>query len=307
MYDIDGRGSPKQRHSYGTVGGGAIFIVMIALMTVVLVSQVVHKFTTAGIVSQMQFSNALLPSTVQVNIEISFPALNCGSVMFDATDSMGSRITGSNTLRKYSFSEQGQGDAVDSRQTSPSVGCIVRGSVMVNRVPGNLHISSTGHHGSFLDSPHANMTHTVHHLSFGSDKTSEFVRANAHLDDMQFFPLDGLNGTQSEPKPKVFEYYLKAVSTVYHIHGAEGDPLSLYEFTANSHTVDSVFSSSVYFRFDFSPITVEYREVWGESLSDCLIELMSIFGGIYAVSSIIHCAVRESMRLVVKNRLGKLG
>jgi hypothetical protein len=123
------------------------------------------------------------------------------------------------------------------------------------------------------------------------------------------FPLDGkvTTGPPGRTDPAVVEYYLKVVSTRYRSLNSDLRPLQFNQYTANHNWVHNAYSSSVYFRFDFSPVTVDYREVRGESVYDFLIELMAIIGGVFTVASLVDTAIYRSLTAMGKDRIGKLG
>lgn len=92
-------------------------------------------------------------------------------------------------------------------------GCLLRGTLLVNRVPGNFHVSAkSGAHN--FDQKSTNTSHMINHLSFGGDISDELwvrvpedVRVNINpLDDEIFV---NHRGHMSH------EHYIKVVSTKY--------------------------------------------------------------------------------------------
>ena len=87
-------------------------------------------------------------------------------------------------------------EAVAEQQTEvgagPGEGCMVRGVVLVNRVPGNFHLSAHSKSHSFQ--PHKlNMSHHVNSMTFGRALTATQLR---------LLPVDvhsGYNGTPTVP------------------------------------------------------------------------------------------------------------
>lgn len=94
-------------------------------------------------------------------------------------------------------------------------GCLLRGHLLVNRVPGNFHIIAKSDAHNF-NVKSTNTSHIVHHLSFGRelpdsvyDRLPEDVRINiSPLDDLKFINLDGHMS---------HEHYIKVVSTRYEV------------------------------------------------------------------------------------------
>jgi hypothetical protein len=132
-------------------------------------------------------------------------------------------------------------------------------------------------------------------LSFGDDTAARLANPSTT------FPLDNFESKHTDGLA-VHEYYLKVVWSSYLELGSEAS-VPFNQFTVSSNVVTNTFSSSVYFRFDFSPVTVEYRQLRGESLYDFIIDLMAVIGGVFTLISLIDSAIYAA----VKHNMGKLG
>lgn len=94
-------------------------------------------------------------------------------------------------------------------------GCLMRGHLTVNRVPGNFHVTAKSDAHNF-DQKSTNTSHIIHHLSFGKEleddlwmRIPEDVRMNiSPLDDLMFI---NHHGHMSH------EHYIKVVSTKYEV------------------------------------------------------------------------------------------
>lgn len=131
-------------------------------------------------------------------------------------------------------------------------GCLLRGHLKVNRVPGNFHISAKSDAHNF-DLKSTNTSHVIHHLSFGHgfpsevwSKVPEDIRSNiAPLDDLTFVNHAGHMS---------HEHYIKIVSTHYELASLRGSREILgYQVRILLSTyVQICFSSSnLYFSFLF--------------------------------------------------------
>ncbi len=82
----------------------------------------------------------------------------------------------------------------------------------------------------------------------------------------------------------------------------------VHQFTYNSNEVHSnMMLPAVYFRYDMSPITVEYR-IYKENFLHFLIQLCAIIGGIFSVTGIIDALIHSSVAALMKKaNMGKLG
>jgi hypothetical protein len=74
-----------------------------------------------------------------------------------------------------------------------SEGCRIEGTVVINKVPGNFHISSHayGHvvQQMYMMGKRLDFTHTIHHLSFGDDGQNKEIRKR--YDEKFEYDLDG--------------------------------------------------------------------------------------------------------------------
>merc|ERR1712151_190542 len=97
-------------------------------------------------------------------------------------------------------------------------GCRVHGFVRVNKVPGNVHLSTYSHSylfGSlYQETKNINISHRVNHISFGVDTDINHVKRN-FKDTGIVSPLDGVEQHLGERKggngidSAIFEYYTK--------------------------------------------------------------------------------------------------
>merc|ERR1719188_2153179 len=90
----------------------------------------------------------------------------------------------------------------------------------------------------------------------------------------------------------IFEYYTKVVPTTY--MPLDRPPLRVYQFTANSNKIVNQQMPSLYFRYDFSPVTVQYKER-RESFSHFLVQVCAVIGGIFTVAGILDSVLHKSI------------
>lgn len=199
-------------------------------------------------------------------------------------------------------------------------GCVIDGSIRVNRVPGAFYVTphSKGHN---LNPDLINMTHTVKHLSFGKHvpgrpsyvpRSLRRVWAKIPKDMGGRFAGGNESTFTSEEEYTVHEHYLKIVSRSY--EPLEGDAVQLYEYTFNSnrfklmppfaeddHNIDGPM---IKFSYDISPMRVELREITKPKL-EWLLGMCALLGGVYTCSGVLENVVQASVRTIKKN-LGKL-
>lgn len=199
-------------------------------------------------------------------------------------------------------------------------GCVIDGSVRVNRVPGAFYVTphSKGHN---LNPDLINMTHTIRHLSFGKyvpgrpsyvPRSLRRVWAKIPKDMGGRFAAGNASTFVSEEEFTVHEHYLKIVSRSY--EPMDGESVQLYEYTFNSnrfrltppfaeddHNIDGPM---IKFSYDISPMRVVLREVTKPKL-EWLLGMCALLGGIYTCSSLLENAVQASVRTIKRN-VGKL-
>jgi len=192
--------------------------------------------------SEMFIAESTTEEKLQINLDITLPALPCELISFDAQDVMGShevdahgnlfkdRLTSkgdviareemknshygaSSTLtRHYSFNYDNQDVDRIKKMIHSGEGCRVSGFVRVNRVPGNVHLSTYSHSylfGSlYQESRNINISHKINHISFGVDSDISYVKK--HFPGTGIVsPLDGVfqhlgerTTTTPPPRPK---------------------------------------------------------------------------------------------------------
>ncbi|CAE7604901.1 ergic3 [Symbiodinium necroappetens] len=307
--------------------------------------------------SEMVIEESKTEEKLQINLDITMSSMPCELLSFDAQDVMGShevdahgnlfkdRLTSkgdligtqeiksshfgaSSTLsRHYSLGYGNQDVDALRKSINSGEGCRIRGFVKVNKVPGNLHLSTYSH--SFLfgslyqETKNLNISHKVNHISFGVDTDITYVKSNFQGTGI-VSPLDGVVQIheKSEPKEKtdskfgswsyaglldsaIYEYYTKVVPTTY--VPLDGSPIHVHQFTANSNKIVNQQMPSLYLRYDFSPVTVRYTET-KESLSHFVVQVCAVVGGIFTVAGLLDSVLHKSIvHLAKKAQIGKLG
>lgn len=271
-----------------------------------------------------------------INIDIELVRLPCSILSVDVQDVMGSHsvnLHGSlvksrldakgNVISEeeykrakedHSHDHEGHDHSQDimpdyefvKNQYANKEGCKIKGFFMVNKVPGNFHISSHAY-GPILQRLFSegvfnyDVAHKVNHMSFGSDKDLKTIKNTFNSGVLN--PLDGTE--KLEQRRKMYEYYLKIVPTTY--IDISGNEFFVNQFTSNSNEVDATNSlPAVYFRFDMSPVTVKYWQ-YKENLLHFLIQICAILGGIFSVTGIIDALIHKSVVAILrKAAMGKL-
>lgn len=308
--------------------------------------------------SEMFIDESKTEEKLQININVTLPSMPCELLSFDAQDVMGSHeVDAHGHLMKDRLSSKG--DVLSTEEMKSSTqgasagltrhfsfsydnadvdrirkminsgeGCRVAGYVKVNRVPGNIHLSTYSHSylfGSlYQETRNINISHTINHLSFGVDTDISYVRKNFE-DTGIVSPLDGVEQIVHERQANsamslfgnfggsqaggvesaIFEYYTKVVPTTY--RSLNLPPVHVYQFTSNTNKIVNQQMPSLYFRYDFSPVTVRYTEK-KETASHFLVQICAVIGGVFTVAGLLDAVLHKSIVVIAKKaQIGKLG
>ena len=202
--------------------------------------------------------------------------------------------------------DEDESQAVQEQQSEvssgPGEGCMVRGVVLVNRVPGNFHLSAHSKSHSFQGHK-LNMSHHVESMSFGRALSPTQLRLLPPEVE------DGYNGLSRTDHYAIgqnatLEHYLKVVHTSYQVSSSR--VLDTYQYTVNNNVYqDGESLPSAVFAYDISPMLVEVREE-RQAFSAFLTQICAIIGGVFTVTGLFDGAIfHTSNALKRKIEIGK--
>lgn len=204
-------------------------------------------------------------------------------------DYLGKRTV--STLLAWMESMTNEHAHVTSR-THAEEGCLVEGTVWVNRVPGNFHIAAKSDSHDF-DPKATNLSHIVHHFSFGKPLSRRVI---SHLPEdvrRNINPLDGRTFVNLE-EHTTHEHYIKVVSTHYRVGKSSilnrEDSLGYQMATSNHRYKADPAVPEAKFSFDLSPTAVVIIQ-GGKRWYEFVTSLCAIIGGIFTVISLFDGAV----------------
>lgn len=171
-------------------------------------------------------------------------------------------------------------------------GCLMRGTLQVNRVPGNFHITAKSDAHNF-DQKSTNTSHMINHLSFGGEITDDLwmrvpedVRLNINpLDDEMFVNHAGHMS---------HEHYIKVVSTRYQTGSLRGAREILgYQMSTSNHQYKSDPNvPEARFSYDLSPTAVVITQA-GRRWYEFLTSLCAIVGGTFTIFSLMDGVIHS--------------
>ena len=181
-------------------------------------------------------------------------------------------------------------------------GCRLKGQFFIDAVPGSFIISAKSFYPTIdrlkregLDT--TNLEHKIKELYFGQSlNDNKYFR-------FSFFRSNLLNTLRNKKRindknPMVYQYYLKVIPAKYKY--LNGDEANKYQYTANSFS-DLVYNGlpSLFFKYDLSPITIEYKFTRMSFLT-FLINIFAILGGVFTVAGIIDAIIHRSVLLLLR-------
>ena len=181
-------------------------------------------------------------------------------------------------------------------------GCNLKGHFFVDAVPGSFLITS-GFYGGTVQRLASegllkiNAQHKINEISFGETSQRYLVWSNFGKQ------ISKLSYSLNDVKKKyqqftnVYQYYLKIVPTKYLSYK---DEINDYQYTYNSYAERGIQEMpSMHFRYDLSPITVEYK-LYKETFLNFIINIFAILGGVFTVTGIIDAIIHKSVAILLR-------
>ena len=219
-----------------------------------------------------------------------------GSILKSRLDKYGKKLD----EKKYEITDVNY-DKVKLEMTNDE-GCNLNGYFFVDAVPGSFHITS-GYYGSIVQRLanerilKVNIQHRINQISFGqfnrkeiwSNFGKEISKLSSSLTNIK---------RKNDYNSKIYQYYLKIVPTKFLTYS--GKEINNYQYTYSSfaeYTLNEM--PSIYFRYDISPITVEYKQ-YKETFLNFFINICAILGGVFTVTGIIDAIIHKSVVLLLR-------
>lgn len=296
----------------GAIISVACMVLMVLLFVGELVDYVRPPLRSDMFVAQDTGSDQRL----RVTVDMSFWKLPCFALGFDVLDALGRHEMGVANTLKFTRLARGTGApsgefarGAASQQEYPAMreeGCRVTGYVMVNKVPGNFHVSSHGMENIVMQFLGGNIDvqHTIHELYFG-----ELSMSGDHGYEGEVHPLNGQSMRQEGHYH--YEYHLDIVPTIFAqkksakaFKGTDSD--RAYQMAVAQHHQEAPpgHMPAVFFRYNLSPITVKYSRE-RVSFLHFLTYVCAIVGGVYSVAGVLNRVVHKAVLTLQKNVLGK--
>ncbi len=181
-------------------------------------------------------------------------------------------------------------------------GCNLRGFFYVDAVPGSFQITA-GYYGHTIQQLandrvlKLNTQHTIKNLYFGENKNLEIWRNFGKEISKLSTSLENVK-RKKDQNVRIYQYYLKVVPTKFLTYSSK--EINNYQYTYTSfgeYGINEI--STLYFRYDLSPITVEYKQ-YKETILNFFINICAILGGVFTVTGIIDAIIHKSVLLLMR-------
>ena len=188
------------------------------------------------------------------------------------------------------------------RQITAKEGCKLKGEFYIDAVPGSFIISGKAFYPTIerlkregMDK--YNLEHVINDLYFGDNKEI----SSLYLISLRKSKLtNALIGKKrlNDKNQMVYQYYLKIIPSKYKFINT--NEINTYQYTVNSFA-DFTYNNlpSLYFKYDLSPITIEYKYNKMHFLT-FLINIFAILGGVFTVAGIIDAIIHKSVLLLLR-------
>ncbi|CAD5230009.1 unnamed protein product [Bursaphelenchus okinawaensis] len=205
------------------------------------------------------------------------------------------------TIEDITTIEQCKNDEfVQEMRKHKDEGCRIYGHVDVAKVEGNFHIAP----GASV-SAHRTHFHDLHSMSAGSFDTTHKINNLSFGKPYpgKHYPLNGLT-FQSHKGGIMHQYFVKVVPTMF-VYGVTNPGIEeySYQFSVTRNVKDITAGQSglpgLFVQYSFSPLMVKYEER-KQALSQFLVSLCAIIGGVYTVASLVDSLIYSSTRVLRK-------
>ncbi|XP_025094806.1 endoplasmic reticulum-Golgi intermediate compartment protein 1-like isoform X1 [Pomacea canaliculata] len=265
---------------------GAVISICSVLFILFLFFSELLLFISHEVTSELTVEDPVTHSEkIPVYINITLLKVGCDYVGLDIQDDMGRHEVGfqDNTVK---VPQEGGG-------------CRFESHFLINKVPGNFHVST---HSARKQPEEPNMSHIVHKVRFGMElEEGKNVKGS-------FNPLQNVDKSNSDAMAS-HDYILRVVPSVY--EDIKGNIQFPFQYTFSSREVvqfhhGGVAMPAIWFRYELSPITVRYKEK-RKPFYTFLTTVCAIVGGTFTVAGILDSLLFSATEIFRKAELGKLG
>ena len=287
-----------------------------------------YNYTKFNMTTLMYVDKNRGSDNLQVNMDIDFYNMPCELLSIEIRNNLGLKVQNiEGNLTKYVLDKNHQIIAAKpyslenlgrfghdhdhiaqpdyefvKKQINNKESCKLKGSFLLDAVPGIIIISSNAFSSTIerlrrdnLDN--TNVAHTINQLNFGENIERYKLLGFGYGAYKLMNTLKNKKRTEDK-LPMIYQYYLKIVPTKFRYYS--GVIYNKFQYTAHYFTEASLDRLPLlFFRYDLSPITVEYKQSKMLFLT-FIINVFAILGGVFTVAGIIDAIIHKSVLMLLR-------
>ena len=252
---------------------------------------------------------------LKVNLDIDISHIPCDLLAILTADALGERSTDiKGEINKSRLNKKGK--ILDTNKYSVNEpnfekvkleakneeGCRLSGHFFVDAVPGSFLITSA-YYGNIVQrlimegDLKINAEHKINEISFGENNFRYEIWSNFGKNIAMLSQSLSNIKKKYEQYTSMYQYYLKIVPTKFITFK---NVINDYQYTYNSYAERGVHEMpSMHFRYDLSPITVEYK-LYKNIFLNFIINIFGILGGVFTVTGIIDAIIHKSVVILLR-------
>lgn len=283
--------------------GAIVTIIGVLVMVILFFSEVADYRATAT--QDTIFVDVSRQERMEMELDITFIKIQCKDIQVDIVDSTGQDdIVISRNIEQLDVDGEKEVVSPNSRnffnslgfmRGAKATGCRIKGTALLNRVEGNLHIAA----GHAAQQSHGEHKHHTHHIK-QQDLTVDFSHRINRLAFGPSFgsyspPLDG-NLVRKKPMTQI-NYLLKVVPTLW--EDLSGNVVRSHQFSVNEDIKEAQPGAvsfplpGVFIQWEISPFVIKYHEI-SRGLAHLLTRICAITGGIFVVLGLVYQGIRAA-------------
>ncbi|CDW72632.1 UNKNOWN [Stylonychia lemnae] len=306
---------------------------VMGLMVALFISQT-YQFMQYQKTSEIMIDVNQGNSKLNINLAIRMHKAPCHVLSLDIVDVTGVHVMDvGGKLHKHIIDKEGiyvehhdtMEDSHEFKQTSQDVndivneaiesmnneeGCLVEGTVIINKVPGNFHLSTHAFgevvQRLYMQGRRLDFSHTIQHLSFGND--TDMANIMQKYEEKYTFDLDGTSINQEQQiynGQLLANYYLDINQIDFlDVTGFWSSVLEGYKYKSSQSIMSQMGLPAIFFRYELSPVKLRYTMSY-KTWSEFFIEICAIIGGMFVVAGIMESLLRNSLSIFSSDNLKK--
>jgi len=295
-----------------TLLGSILSMTAISLMFYLIIKEIFSYYSITLKEDSILYHDPDQTSKIPVNLSFHFFSTTCDILSVDQEDLIGNhRIDIGDTIAKTRIDNTGNTINTGKSKVNPlnptltverleqGEGCLVNGHVLINKVPGDIHISYHNYREAFESIKYQHrstfkklrLNHHVSLLNFGDMKSNEIIKNKFGIESFSFNrKYINLPNFKADTNKTYYDYFIKLIPHLF-VDEYTNEQFLAYEYSLNfrSRVFDKESDDMpiVMINYDISPVTMQIT-LKQKLLSHTLTHICAIIGGIFVIFSIFN-------------------